>query len=587
MTAGLVVGLLLIVGAGVASVLSLYARGQAGGWVSHTLLVRQLLTAVHTRMHEAEAAQRGYIITGDDDYLHAFNEAQQQIGPDLERLERLTAAKPQQQDRLKLVRSLARSRLERLNDGVERRRTGGFEAAALIVRTGRGKAVMERIRAALAELDQEESRLQAEREAVARQRERWLVASTLGGSGLGVVLVVLTSVHAWRSRRATAAAYEQLRTSELQLRASEIRYRTLFESIDEGFCIIQMIFDEHDKPSDYRFLEISPSFERQTGLVDARGKTMRELAPRHEEHWFETYGAIALTGQPARFQNRAEQLRRWYDVYAFRFGRPEDRQVAVLFNDITERKRTEESLEAANRELNDFATVVSHDLKSPLRAVSTLARWIQSDYADKLDAEARENLAEMVRRVGRMDRMIDELLAYSRLGRVEEKRETVALDNLVAEVVHDLALSTRVHVRIAPSLPVVCGEPVRLRQLFQNLIGNAVKHADKPETQVCIEWADAGSFWQFSVADNGPGIDERHFERIFKVFQTLAPKDATDSTGVGLALVKRITERAGGRVWVESRPGPGSTFYFTWPKADAAELVATSSGLEAMDGEQP
>ncbi|MEW6117501.1 MAG: EAL domain-containing protein [Nitrospirota bacterium] len=128
------------------------------------------------------------------------------------------------------------------------------------------------------------------------------------------------------------------------LQESEHRYRTLFNAIDEGFCIIEVMFDEHEKPVDYRFLEINPSFEKQTGLIDAQGKRMRELAPKHEEYWFETYGNIALTGQPVRFQSRAEQLQRWFDVYAFRFGQPEDRQVAVLFNDITERKRIEEEI---------------------------------------------------------------------------------------------------------------------------------------------------------------------------------------------------------------------------------------------------
>ncbi len=172
----------------------------------------------------------------------------------------------------------------------------------------------------------------------------------------------------------------------------------------------------------------------------------------------------------------------------------------------------------------------------------------------------------MVQRVSRMDRMIDDILQYSRLGRAEEKPESVPLAELVPAVVQDLAPPAQVRVRIAPALPVVQGEPVRLRQLFQNLIGNAIKHANKPQVDIRVEWADSGSMWQFSVADNGPGIEERHFERIFEIFQTLAPKDKTDSTGVGLALVKRIVERVGGRVWVESRVGEGSTFHFTWPK---------------------
>ena len=132
-----------------------------------------------------------------------------------------------------------------------------------------------------------------------------------------------------------------IRRVEEDLRRSEAKYRSLFESIDEGFCIVEVIFDERDNPVDYRFLETNPAFERQTGLINAKGKTMRELVPEHEESWFQTYGRIAKTGQPERFENRAEQLHRWYDVYAWRYGQPEDRQVAILFNDITARKEAE------------------------------------------------------------------------------------------------------------------------------------------------------------------------------------------------------------------------------------------------------
>jgi len=140
---------------------------------------------------------------------------------------------------------------------------------------------------------------------------------------------------------------------------SEARYRTLFDSIDEGFCIIEVIFDEHEKAVDYVFLEINPSFERQTGLVNALGKRMRELAPGHEEHWFEIYGRIALTGEPARFQNQAERLHRWYDVYAFRHGEANRRQVAILFNNITVRKRAEQELLTSRALLNE-AQKLSH-----------------------------------------------------------------------------------------------------------------------------------------------------------------------------------------------------------------------------------
>src|SRR6266850_78545 len=136
----------------------------------------------------------------------------------------------------------------------------------------------------------------------------------------------------------------QRKQAEQRLLKSEEKYRTLFDSIDEGFCTIEVLFDGKDKPVDYRFLEINPSFEKHTGIKNALGRTMREIAPQHEENWFEIYGKIALTGAPARFENPAADLHRWYDVYAFRVGKPHERKVAVLFKDITKRKRAEEKL---------------------------------------------------------------------------------------------------------------------------------------------------------------------------------------------------------------------------------------------------
>ena len=165
--------------------------------------------------------------------------------------------------------------------------------------------------------------------------------------------------------------------AEETLGVSEEKYHNLFNAFDEGFCIIEMIFDADGKPADYRFLEVNESFERQTGLHNAEGKLMRQLAPTHEEHWFEIYGKIALTGEPARFVNEAKALNRWYDVYAYRVGRPEDRQVAILFNDITLRKQAEErllklaaELKRSNADLEQFAFIASHDLREPLRAIN-------------------------------------------------------------------------------------------------------------------------------------------------------------------------------------------------------------------------
>ena len=178
---------------------------------------------------------------------------------------------------------------------------------------------------------------------IAKDGTEWPIADSAApirdrtGQILGVVLV-------FRDVSAERAA-------EKALRESEARYRTLFESIDEGFCVIEMIFDEQGQPIDYRFIEINPSFEKQTGMQNALGKTMLELAPHHESSWFKIYGQVATTGEAVRFQNRAEQLHRTFDVYAFRFGDAEKRQVAILFTDITQRQQAEEAVRNSEQNL--------------------------------------------------------------------------------------------------------------------------------------------------------------------------------------------------------------------------------------------
>ncbi len=147
-----------------------------------------------------------------------------------------------------------------------------------------------------------------------------------------------------------------LREAEKEVQESEERYRNLFDTMDEGFCVIEMIFDGSGRPSDYRFLKVNAAFEKQTGLHDAEGKLMRDLAPDHEAHWFEIYGKIALTGEALRFTNEARALNRWYDVYAYRVGKPEERQVAIVFHDISEVKRAEEALQKAHDELEERIT---------------------------------------------------------------------------------------------------------------------------------------------------------------------------------------------------------------------------------------
>jgi len=249
------------------------------------------------------------------------------------------------------------------------------------------------------------------------------------------------------------------------------------------------------------------------------------------------------------------------------------------FRDITSQTKLVSELENANqqfarvnKELNDFAYVVSHDLKAPLRGIKTLAGWIAEDCVDRLDADSKEQLSLMLSRVDRMHDLIDGILQYSRIGRVTENRTPVDLHELVPQIVDLLAPPDHVEITIRDALPVVVGERTRITQVFQNLISNAIKYMDKPQGHITIGCRDDDGWWTFSIADNGPGIDERYYERIFQLFQTLSPRDESESTGIGLTLVKKIVELNGGRVWVESTLGEGSTFFFTLPQRIQGEL---------------
>jgi PAS domain S-box-containing protein len=243
------------------------------------------------------------------------------------------------------------------------------------------------------------------------------------------------------------------------------------------------------------------------------------------------------------------------------------------FVDISELKKAQtkqtelvQQLESVNKELKDFAYIVSHDLKAPLRGIKTLASWIATDYADKLDQQGKEQIQLLLGRVDRMQNLIDGVLQYSRLGRVTEEVIPVNIGELLPEIIDMVSAPPHITVIVENEMPIVqCGK-TRISQVFQNLISNAIKYMDKPQGRVKVGSSEEAGFWKFYVADNGPGIEERFFEKVFKLFQTLSPHDETQSTGVGLAIAKKIVEMYGGKIWIESKVGQGSTFFFTLPK---------------------
>jgi len=236
-------------------------------------------------------------------------------------------------------------------------------------------------------------------------------------------------------------------------------------------------------------------------------------------------------------------------------------------------------LSRSNRQLSEFAHLATHDLKTPLRGISTLAEWLVEDYRDKFDEQGQKQISLLVKRVRRMDNLINAVLQYSTITRNKQGECQVDLNLLAKSVIADFQPTTNITITVNKNLPVLTCDEEQIRQVFYNLVANAVKFTDKPDGRITIDCEDEKYFWKFSVADNGPGIEPQHFERIFRLFQTLRDHEEADSIGIGLTIAKKIVELYDGKIWLTSKPGIGSTFFFTLPKCEAASISEKSSTI--------
>jgi PAS domain S-box-containing protein len=519
------------------------------------------LEGIYSLMNQAETRQRGYLLLGGAVDLAPRHAAVTRMKTLVAELAQLTADDPTVHARLPELERRIAERLTMLDAVLEARRTRGFEAGRRQLAASPGREEMHGLHELVVFLQGELGAHLAQREQAARQSAQ----RTLAMLGLLLALVMAALV----------ALYAQIRREARERRESEERLNAVVATAVDGIITIdgRGVIDA-----------FNPAAERLFGYREdeVRGQNVSRLMPepersRHDSHirrYLET-GEKRVIGMGREvLAQRRDGTEFPVELTVSELNVPGRRLFTGILRDISERKQAEAyrtellyNLEAANEELKNFAYVVSHDLKAPLRGIGSLADWLHSDYAGKLDDQGREYLALMKSRVSRMDALIDGILEYSRVGRVKETRAAVDLNALVADVIHLLAPPAGVTIAVDGPLPTVVGERTRVQQVFQNLISNAIKHLDKPEGRIRIACTDAGDAWQLSVADNGPGIEPRHHERIFQLFQVLTPRDRKESTGVGLALVKKIVELYGGRVWVESQPGKGSTFFFTLPKA--------------------
>ena len=257
--------------------------------------------------------------------------------------------------------------------------------------------------------------------------------------------------------------------------------------------------------------------------------------------------------------------------------------VVTLLTDITERKRLEERLARqtrdllrSNEELEQFAYVASHDLKAPLRGIDNLVTWIEEDIEGLLNEETRTNMKLLKSRVRRLESLLDDLLAYSRAGRGELTVVRVETKEIVDELASLLSPPEGLSIIASSTLPELRTAKVPLTQIFQNLISNAIKHHDHPSHgRILVDASARPDSIEFTVTDDGPGIPPEFRDRVFGMFQTLRPRDEVEGSGMGLAIVKKLINRVGGRIWLnEGRDGRGLTVHFTWP----TQLVEVADG---------
>ncbi|MBG6071470.1 MULTISPECIES: CHASE3 domain-containing protein [unclassified Polaromonas] len=350
----LVLVLACLVGVGVLAYKSLQAATAWGQREGHSLAVISQLDEFMSSLKDAETGQRGYIITGLPEYLEPYNASVGVFAARLESLRLLTAGDARQQQRIVTLTQLLGQRMAIFQETIAVRQTQGLLAASQAVTALAGKTTMDQLRVLVGETKAEEAEnLKSYATQSAADIRRTLQAMLLGGT-LGALALLLLFVCLRRELAGRQHAEKELRHSAWQ-------YHLLFDSIDEAFCIVELIFDDGKAPVDYRFLEVNRAFEKQTGMSDAKGKRMLELVPDMEAQWFEIYGKVALTGEPHRFVSEAKGLAgRWFDAYAFRLGNPESGRVAVLFRDISERVKNEEAMrqsEARFRALFDWGPI--------------------------------------------------------------------------------------------------------------------------------------------------------------------------------------------------------------------------------------
>ncbi len=608
--AGFGTALALLTVIGVFSYTSLVRLRHDATSVQHTYEVIGSLRLLLATVTDAESAQRGFTITGDASYLARYDEAVQHVDGELVRVRQITADNADRQRQLDELAPIVTDRISRLGDIVALRRTQGPDAARAAVASGRGKQLQERILLLLTNMEAAERALLAEREiraqlSTTRTRSIIVSGSVLAFATVAVGLFLIGRDFTGRARAEAALreANDQLetrvveRTAELarsieSLRASEAQLRTIVENLAEGLAV-----------SDLKGQLLH--FNR--AALAMHGYASQKEGQRHLAEFTDTFELSAMDGTrwpldqwPLARILRGEDLKDcevrirntragWEKIFNYggtlvRDDGGEAMMAVVTISDITEAKRAEQEihrlnadleqrvvdrtaqLEAANRELEAFSYSVSHDLRSPLRAVDGFSQAVLEDYGSQLPPEGRRHLQTIRQGAQKMGALIDDLLMFSKLSRQPLSKVPVDMNQLARATLEDLSRERngrQIEVSIGDLAPAH-GDPALLAQVWQNLLSNAIKYTrQRDQAAIKVSCNLENGRQVYAIQDNGIGFDMRYAHKLFGVFQRLHREEDFEGTGVGLAIVQRVVNRHGGRAWVDAAVDRGATFYFT------------------------
>jgi PAS domain S-box-containing protein len=551
----------------------------AAQWVDHTDRVIAQVHTVQGLLTDQETGLRGYILTGEQDFLDPYRQAQASITPALDVLNTLVSDNPDQQQLVGALRSNYDQWLLYARNLLSVRDNGGDYVA--VVKQRDGKRLMDAMRMQVQSLLSMEQNLRDQRAQAVQFTTQLVIGSSIAGV---LVLGCILALFLRRQLLELSGTYQQaLAASEQRaaaLEASERRLRSLSDAMP--LIVWTARPDGAVTYFNQRWFEYTGMAEEQAlawGWSDV-------LHPDDRQPAIERWNESLRTG--ARYEIEYRWKRAQDGAYRWQLGRGvpvRDQAGTIAYwvgtgTDIDDQKqaettlrkrgeqlaRTTTALEERNRELDQFAYITSHDLKAPLRGIANLSQWIEEDLGASVTDDIRKQLELLRGRVHRMEGLIDGILQYSRVGRAKGVSELVDVGALVHDVVDLIAPPAGFQIEVAPNMPTIAAERLRLQQVFQNLIGNAIKHHNRADGHICVCVADTGPMYEFSVADDGPGIAPQYHQKIFVIFQTLAARDKVEGTGIGLSLVKKIVESSGGQIWLESAEGAGTTFHFTWPK---------------------